>query len=84
MANFRGVDSSQKILAAVRNTFMLSTLLGLGFLLGFFPVVSANDIQQYLFVLVNAGAGKARYTIWICNFNVHSRMLYPDLSLGDQ
>ena len=60
---FRGVDKGKRIMHAIRNVFILTSLLGLGFLLGFFPVTSSGEAQQYIFVLVNASAGKAYYQL---------------------
>ena len=54
---FRQVGQSERILAALRNTLILSILLGLGFVIGFFPSASAQSPQQYLFVLLNTSSG---------------------------
>ena len=38
----------------MRNTLILTSVLGLGFLLGLLP---ANTIQQYVFIIINGLAG---------------------------
>ena len=38
--------------------FILTTLLGLGFMLGFLPMTSEVRIQEYAFVIINASSGK--------------------------
>ena len=45
------------MLAALRNTLVLSFLLGLGFLAGLFPATSPHSPQQYLFVILNSSSG---------------------------
>ena len=64
----RKVESSQRLLSALRNTVILSSVLGLGcsqslnvfhkqppgFLLGLLP---ANLVQQYVFNVINGLAG---------------------------
>ena len=54
---FRNVGQSEKVLAALRNTLILSFLLGLGFILGFFPAKISGSPQQYLFVFLNTSSG---------------------------
>ena len=70
-------------MAAIRNIFMLTTLLGLGFLLGFFPVISSNSVQQYLFVLINGGAGESLNYSKLTERNV-DRLFYSHFSLVQQ
>ena len=50
----RNVSRSERLLAAMRNTLILTSVLGLGFLLGLLP---ANMIQQYVFIIINGLAG---------------------------
>jgi len=47
-AKFRRIQQHERVLAALRNTLVLSFLLGLGFLAGLFPATSPHSPQQYL------------------------------------
>ena len=44
-------------MAALRNTLILSFLLGLGFILGFLPTKGSSTPQQYIFVFLNTSSG---------------------------
>ena len=51
---FRHIGFADRLLSALRNTLILSCLLGLGFLFGLLPT---NALQQYVFVLINGLSG---------------------------
>ena len=55
--HYRNVAFSFKLLAALRNSIILSCILGLGFMIGFIPATTDNGALQYVFVLVNGLSG---------------------------
>ena len=55
--HFRRIRQLDRVLAALRNTIVLSCLLALGFIAGLFPATSPHCVQQYLFVLLNSSSG---------------------------
>ena len=50
----RHIDFSKRVLSAMRNLVILSSILALGFFIGLIPV---GRVQQYLFVIINGLSG---------------------------
>ena len=54
-ASFRKVKQGKKLVAALRNTMVLTILLGLSFLLGVFPLLCWE--QEFLPVILSGSSG---------------------------